>query len=76
MATSIRLSDDLMADAEVYASASNRTIPKQIEHWAKIGRVMEENPDLSYEFVSDVLVAEAEIKAGRVKKYVRRKDRN
>ena len=76
MATSIRLSDELMNDAEIYANVTSRTVPKQIEHWAKIGRIMEDNADLSYEFVQGVLIAEAELNAGKAIKYVRRKDRN
>jgi len=30
---------------------SNHSIAKQIEHWARIGRIAEENPDLTYEFI-------------------------
>ncbi len=35
MATSIRLDDDFVSDVKVYADAASRSIPKQIEHWAK-----------------------------------------
>ncbi len=41
----------------------------QIEHWAKIGRIAEENPDLSYEFIKDILLAKAEIDNGLVDDY-------
>ena len=77
MATSsIRLDQYLIEKATIMAKALNRTPPKQIEHWAKIGRIMEDNADLSYEFVQGVLIAEAELNAGKAKKYVRRKDRS
>jgi hypothetical protein len=59
-------------DAQVYAAAEMRSIPKQIEHWAKIGRIAEDNPDLSYEFIKDALIAAAEINAGKGETYVRR----
>jgi hypothetical protein len=39
MATSVRLDDGLVQDAQVYATAEMRSVPKQIEHWAKIGRI-------------------------------------
>ncbi|PSW30839.1 hypothetical protein C9J21_18300 [Photobacterium phosphoreum] len=72
MAVSVRLSDDLVTVAQIYAEAELRTIPKQIEYWARIGRIMIDNPDLSYEFVSETLLADAEVKQGTVKPYVRR----
>lgn len=73
MATSVRLDDELVGEAQVYAEATKRSIPKQIEHWAEIGRIAEDNPDLSYEFIKDAILASAEMKAGKVKKYVRRR---
>ena len=44
--TSIRLNQELIDKATIMARALNRTPPKQIEHWAKIGEIMEDNPDL------------------------------
>ena len=41
MATSIRLDDDFVSDVKIHAEAASRSIPKQIEHWAKIGRSVE-----------------------------------
>ena len=46
MATSIRLDDDFVSDVKFHADAASRSIPEQIEHWAKIGRIAEDNPDL------------------------------
>lgn len=57
---SIRLDEDLVNTASIKAKALNRSIPKQIEHWAKIGKIMEDNPDLSYEFVKQTLIAKEE----------------
>ncbi len=57
MATTIKLPDDLMAEAKKYANVYSRSVPKQIEYWAKIGKIAEENPDLPYEFIKDVLIA-------------------
>lgn len=72
MATSIRHDDDFISEAQVYAKASKRSVPKQIEHWAQIGRIAEDNPDLPYEFIKDVLLATAEVNSGKVTKHVRR----
>ncbi len=70
MATaSIRLDQDLVDRASVIAKALNRTPPKQIEHWAKIGEMMEDNPDLPYEFVRQAIIAKAEKEAGKLGAY-------
>ena len=70
MATArIRLDRDLVEKATIMAKALNRTTPKQIEHWAKIGEMMEDNPDLPYEFVKQAIVAKAEKEAGKLEVY-------
>jgi len=70
MATaSIRLNLDLVEKATIMANALNRTPPKQIEHWAKIGEIMEDNPDLPYEFVKKAIIAKAEKEAGKLEDY-------
>lgn len=67
--TSIRLDQDLIDKATIMARALNRTPPKQIEHWAKIGKMMEDNPDLPYEFVKQAIIAQAEKEAGKLESY-------
>jgi len=62
----IRLSEEIMKAAITYATINSRSVPKQIEHWAKIGKTAEENPDLPYEFIKDVLEAKAEMENGDV----------
>ncbi|USE39156.1 ParD-like family protein [Endozoicomonas sp. SCSIO W0465] len=66
---SVRLDPSLMERATIIAKALNRTTPKQIEHWAKIGEIMEDNPDLPYEFVKQALIAKAELEAGKLEPY-------
>jgi hypothetical protein len=67
--TSVRLDKDLVDKATIMAKALNRSPPKQIEHWAKIGEIMEDNPDLPYEFVRQSIIAEAEREAGKLERY-------
>ncbi len=67
--TSIRLDQELLQRATIMAKALNRTTPKQIEHWAKIGEIMEDNPDLPYEFVRQAVIAKAEKEAGKLEAY-------
>ena len=65
----LRLSDELVNDAKVIGDVMSRSAAKQVEHWAKIGKIMEENPDLTYEFVRQALIAKAEINSGQSEKY-------
>lgn len=67
--TSIRLDQELVEKATIMAKALNRTPPKQIEHWAKIGEIMEDNPDLPYEFVKQAIISQAEKEAGKLEDY-------
>jgi len=76
MAISVRLDDDFVEDVKIHSTASHRTVPKQIEHWAKIGQIVEDNPDLPYSFIQDALLAREEVAAGKVTKYVRRTKRD
>ncbi|QEA37729.1 hypothetical protein FGL86_00700 [Pistricoccus aurantiacus] len=67
--SSVRLDQELVIKAAVKAKALNRSTPKQIEHWARIGEMMEDNPDLPYEFVIQAIIAKAEREAGKLEPY-------
>jgi len=56
----IKLSDDLINEAKRYAAVYSRSIPKQIEYWSRIGKIAEENPDLPYSFIQEILLAQQE----------------
>lgn len=73
MAISVRLSEDFVRTAKMYGEANHRSLPKQIEYWSQIGRIAEDNPELSYEFIREALLATAEVNLGSVQKYVRSK---
>ena len=69
MAKAIKLSDELVDSAAIYAKANHRTLPKQIEYWAIIGKSAEENPDLPFSFVIDILVGVNEATFGEVSEF-------
>ena len=58
----VKLSGDVILAANKYAAVFSRSVPKQIEHWVKIGRIAEENPDLPYSFIKDILISLEEAK--------------
>ena len=63
--TAVKLSGDIILEAKKYANVYSRSVSKQIEHWAKIGRIAEENPDLPYSFIKDILISMEEMKTGK-----------
>ena len=64
MAIAIKLSDLLVEDAKPYAQAMHRSVPKQIEYWSQIGKIAEENPDLPFFMIRDILIADQEAVVG------------
>lgn len=68
MAT-VKLPDSLLDNAKIAALAAHRSVPKQIEHWAILGKIAEENPDLPISFVNDILLSLQEVSAGEVSEY-------
>lgn len=57
MSVPIRIHKEIYNDAKKVAAAEYRTIPHQIEYWAKIGKCALENPDLPIEFIVDTLIS-------------------
>jgi len=70
MATAVRVSEKLARDAKRYGKLDNRSITGQIEHWAKIGKCAEENPDLTYSLIRDILTGIEELEQGESSEYV------
>ena len=70
MSTVIRVSDDLAGLARARSHAEHRSMTSQIEYWAKIGRVAEDNPDLPYNFIKETLIGLEEIESGLGEEYV------
>lgn len=69
MSAAIKLSSKLIDDAKRYAKFYNRSLPRQIEYWSQIGKIAEENPDITYNFIKDILMSMNEIEAGKVEEY-------
>lgn len=62
----IRLPATLVSQATHYANVNLRTVPKQIEYWALLGRCAEDNPDLPLDFIKECLLAKQEITDGEI----------
>ena len=60
MAINVKLSDTLVEQARRHGQVQHRSVPKQIEYWSRIGKIAEENPDLPFSLIRDILVAQQE----------------
>ena len=69
MATAVRISENLLSDAKKYSKVDHRSITGQIEHWARIGKCAEENPDLTYDLIKEMLIGIQELDQGEKAEY-------
>jgi hypothetical protein len=56
----VKLSENLVAQAKIFGNIEHRSVPKQIEYWSKIGKIAQENPDLSFLMIREILIADQE----------------
>ena len=57
MSTAVRISNTLVKEAKINSKVENRSITGQIEYWAKIGKIAEENPDLPFSLIKEILLS-------------------
>ena len=67
MAINVKLAESLVEQARRYATIQHRSVPKQIEYWSQIGKIAEENPDLPFSMIRDILIADQEEPVGEYK---------
>jgi len=64
MSVNVKLPEALVDQARRYATIQHRSVPKQIEYWSQIGKIAEENPDLPFSVIRDILIADQEEPVG------------
>jgi ParD-like antitoxin of type II bacterial toxin-antitoxin system len=69
MSHPVKLADELLLQARRAASLNSRSVPKQIEYWSRIGKIAEENPDLPYGFIREVLISKQEAEDGELSEF-------
>lgn len=57
----VKISDELHEAAKLMAKAMSRSINSQAEYWMRIGKLIEENPSITYTEVLKILVNQASI---------------
>jgi hypothetical protein len=64
MSVNVKLAESLVEQAKRYALIQHRSVPKQIEYWSQIGKIAEENPDLPFSMIREILIADQEAPVG------------
>jgi len=70
MGTAIKISKEIAEEAKLSAKVSRRSMAGQVEYWAFIGKIAEDNPDLSYLAIKDILLGRQQIKEGLGTPYI------
>ena len=70
MPVAVRISDDLVKKARSRSRALKRSVAGQIEYWASIGEIAEDNPDLPFSFIQDILIGLEQVNEADVTPYV------
>lgn len=69
MATAVRISEQLVSEARKFSKVDHRSLTGQIEHWARIGKCAEENPDLTYDLIKEIFIGIEELNQGEKTEY-------
>ena len=56
MNTVVRISKNIVEKARIRSKVENRSLAGQIEYWVEIGKIAEENPDLSFIQIKEILI--------------------
>lgn len=71
MGIPIRINEELYAEAKKTAKGQCRSIPHQIEFWARVGKCALDNPDIPIDFIKDILVSQNDKAEGLTEEYHR-----
>ena len=69
MTTAVRVSANLVREARLISAVDNRSVTGQIEHWARVGKCAEDNPELTYRVIKDILIGVEELDQGESSEY-------
>ncbi len=69
MSIAVRISNELIKEAKTLSKVENRSVTGQIEYWAKIGKIAEQNPTLSFELIKEILIGIEELDSKRGTEY-------
>lgn len=69
MLATVSVPEHLVREAGIFAEADRCSVTEQIEHWIRIGKCAQENPDLTYDLITEILVGIEELEQGECSEY-------
>ena len=69
MSVAVRISTPLANKAISRSRVMHRSVAKQIEYWAQMGEILEDNPDLSFRVLQEILIGREEARNGELTPY-------
>lgn len=57
----VKISEELHDATKLMAKAMSRSINSQAEYWMRIGKIVEENPTITYPEVLNILIQQASL---------------
>jgi hypothetical protein len=69
MSIAVKLSEDVVKSARIQSRIDHRSLGSQLSYWAKVGKMAEENPDLPFYFIREVMLSHEEAEAGLLEPY-------
>ncbi|MFT3741129.1 MAG: ParD-like family protein [Gammaproteobacteria bacterium] len=55
----VKISDELHEAAKLVGRAMSRSINSQAEYWMRVGKLIEENPEITYQHVKEIFLNQA-----------------
>ena len=65
----VRLPSSILDLAQKHSTITHRSVPKQIAYWATVGQALEENPDIPFSMMNNILLGLEEVKNGETTQY-------
>ncbi|UVW84098.1 TA system antitoxin ParD family protein [Wolbachia endosymbiont of Aedes albopictus] len=69
MDITVNLDGEFEKIVQSHSMLQNRSVPQQVKHWAKVGQIVENNPELSYNIIKEILSGIKDAKLGNIEEY-------
>ena len=69
MSIAVKLSEDVVESARIQSRVDHRSLGSQLSYWATLGKIVEENPDLPFHFIREVMLSHEEAEVGLLEPY-------
>lgn len=60
----VKIDSNLILNAKTYGLSENRSAEQQIIFWIKIGKIAQDNPDLTYHDITELLLGLEQVRTG------------